>query len=290
MSSGATSAVTSGATSIGTVGLLHPGAMGATVGAACRADVIWCRDDRSAATGARAEAAGLRAVGRLEELVERSDLIVSVCPPAEAVRVADEVAATGYRGPYVDANAIAPSTARRIAERFDRFVDGGIVGPPAERPGTTRLYLSGDDAGIDRIAALWADTALDAVTIDGGPGAASALKMAYATWTKVSSALLLDVRALARAEGVEQALLREWGLSQPGTTERSARTAAGVAPKAWRFMGEMDEIARSFRDAGLPAEFADGAGRVYERLSTFKDDPDVTLDAVLRALLEAPTR
>ena len=269
-------------TSIGTVGLLHPGAMGATIGAACRADVIWCRDGRSAATVARAGAAGLSAVGRLEELVERSDLIVSVCPPAEAVRVADDVAATGFRGLYLDANAIAPSTARQIAERFDRFVDGGIVGPPAEHPGTTRLYLSGDPAGD--VAELWRDSKVETRVIDGGAGAASALKMAYATWTKVSAALLLDVRALARAEGVDGALLDEWSISQAGTADRSASTARAVGPKAWRFTGEMEQIELAFGELGLPTGFAAGAADVYRRLSSFKDDTDVELDAVLRAL------
>jgi hypothetical protein len=109
--------------------------------------------------------------------------------------------------------------------------------------------------------------------------------MAYATWTKVSGALLLDVRALARAEGVEEALLAEWAISQPGTAERSAATARGVSAKAWRFIGEMEQIATAFRDVGLPAGFADGANELYDRLAEFKDAADVDLDKVLQALL-----
>jgi len=265
-----------------TVGLLHPGAMGATIGGACRAEVLWCADGRSTATRMRADEHRLVAVGSLSELVERSDVIVSVCPPAAAVDVADAVARLGFDGVYVDANAIAPSTARAVATRFRHFVDGGIVGPPATTPGSTRLYLSGPDA--TSVAELWPDRPLDVRVIDGGAGAASALKMAYATWTKVSGALLLDVRALARAEGVDEALLSEWEISQPGTAERSERTAAGVAPKAWRFVGEMREIERTFRDAGLPAGFAAGAAELYERLVSFKDRTDADLDAVTRQL------
>jgi 3-hydroxyisobutyrate dehydrogenase-like beta-hydroxyacid dehydrogenase len=269
------------------VGLLHPGAMGATVGGACSAEVLWCSDGRSPQTVARAAQRGLIDVGALPELVERSDVIVSVCPPSSAGDVAAAVAQFGFDGVYVDANAIAPATAREIAGRFDRFVDGGIVGPPAERPGTTRLYLSGADARA--VADLWAGSALDARVIDGGPGAASALKMAFATWTKVSSALLLDVRALARAEGVEDALLAEWAISMPDTIERSERTAAGVGPKAWRFVGEMEQMVRAFGDAGLPDGFARGAAELYERLAAFKDADDVTLDAVLAELLDEPS-
>lgn len=268
-----------------TVGILHPGAMGATVGAACGAEVIWCPAGRSDASVARAESAGLQPVDSLGDLVERSEVIVSVCPPASAADVADDVAATGFDGVYVDANAIAPATARGIAARFERFVDGGIVGPPAHQAGTTRLYLSGPEAGD--VATLWDGSVLDARVIDGGAGAASALKMAFATWTKVSSALLLDVRALARVEGVEDALLAEWAISMPDTAERSERTAAGVGPKAWRFVGEMEQMVRAFADAGLPDGFSKGAADLYERLASFKDADGVTLDAVLAALLDS---
>lgn len=266
-----------------TVGLLHPGAMGVTVGASCSAPVAWCSAGRSPASAARATRAGFEDAGSLAALVERVDVVVSVCPPGEALAVADSVAALGFEGVYVDVNAIAPATARAVAARFDRYVDGGIVGPPAEDAGTTRCYLSGPEARS--VAELWAGSVLDTRVIGEEVGAASALKMAYATWTKVSAALLLDVRALARAEGVEEALLTEWAVSQPGTAERSEATAVGVAPKAWRFVGEMSEIATAFESAGLPTGFGLGAADLYERLSPFRDRDDLDLDAVLAALL-----
>lgn len=257
--------------------------MGVSVGAACTSPVLWASDGRSPATAQRAASADLDDAGAIGALVERSDVIVSVCPPDRATSVADEVAALGFAGVYVDANAVSPDTSRSISERFDRFVDGGIVGPPAHRHGTTRLYLSGDEASV--VAGLWDGSALDARAIDGGPGAASALKMAYATWTKIGGALLLDVRALARAEGVEDALLDEWLISQPGTADRSEATARGVATKAWRFGGEMDEIAATFASAGLPDGFGIAAGELYRRLAGFKDRGDATLDEVLDTLL-----
>jgi 3-hydroxyisobutyrate dehydrogenase-like beta-hydroxyacid dehydrogenase len=215
-------------------------------------------------------------------LVERSDVIVSVCPPGSALDVADQVAAIGFDGIYVDANAIAPATARSVGDRFERFVDGGIIGPPAVRAGITRLYLSGDDAGT--VAPLWDGSFLDVRPIDGGPGAASALKIAYATWTKVSSAMLLAVRALARAEGIEQALLDEWEISLPGTAERSEATATMTAHKAWRFDGEMAEIAASFAAHGLPTGFGDAGRDIFGRMSGFKGVDDATLDDVLEAI------
>lgn len=262
--------------------------MGATVAAACTGEVSWCSAGRSDATNERARAAGLVAVPTLDQLVERSEVIVSICPPGSATAVADDVADLGFAGIYVDANAVAPATSRAIASRFERFVDGGIIGPPATRSGSTRLYLSGDDPATTRtVADLWAGSVLDARPIDGGPGAATALKMAYALWTKVSSSMLLTVRALAAAEGVDDALLAEWEISQPGTGARSEATATMTAPKAWRFVGEMEQIADSLAANGLPTGFAEAAVDVYSRLAEFRDRPDVTLADVLDRLGQA---
>ncbi|HEY4610918.1 MAG TPA: hypothetical protein VIH06_16990, partial [Ilumatobacteraceae bacterium] len=163
-------------------GFLHPGAMGASLAAACTGDRLWCSTGRSPATRARAEAAGLIDVGTLEALVGGADTIVSVCPPTSAAAVADSVATLGFEGTYVDANAIAPATTRAIGERFARFVDGGVIGPPAKFPGTTRLYLSGADSS--RIAELWTGSAVETRVVEGGVGAASAVKMCFAAWTK----------------------------------------------------------------------------------------------------------
>jgi len=262
--------------------------MGASVADACTGEVFWCSAGRSAATAERAGAAGLVAVPTLGELVERSEVIVSVCPPGSASAVAADVADLGFDGIYVDANAIAPAASRALASRFGRFVDGGIIGPPTTRAGTTRLYLSGDDPATTRtVADLWAGSVLDARPTDGGPGAASALKMAYALWTKVSSSMLLTVRALATAEGVDDALLAEWDISQPGTAGRSEITASMTAPKAWRFVGEMEQIANSLAANGLPIGFGEAAADLYARMAEFRDQPDVTLADVLDRIGQA---
>ena len=93
------------------VGLLHPGEMGAALGAALArrgVTVVWASEDRSNATSERATTAGLEDVGSIRQLAHRSDVIVSVCPPHAAADVAESVA--GFRGIFVDANAIAPET------------------------------------------------------------------------------------------------------------------------------------------------------------------------------------
>lgn len=267
--------------------LLHPGAMGASVGAALAGnghDVAWVSANRSAATRDRAHRAGLRAVASLDEALD-VDIVISVCPPDAAVAVAQSVTGRGFAGIYVDGNAVSPDTAARV-ERLvgDRYVDGGIVGPPAWREGTTRFYLSGNCA--NRVASLFENTLVDARVVDGGPGAASALKMCYAAYAKGSIALILGVRALAENNGVSNALLAEWNISQPGLVRRSESGATATSLKAWRFVGEMHEIAATFSAANLPSGFHEAAAELYGRMAAFKDTPGgADAEAVLRAIL-----
>jgi 3-hydroxyisobutyrate dehydrogenase-like beta-hydroxyacid dehydrogenase len=248
------------------VGVLHPGEMGSAVAAALREGgetVLWASAGRSAATAERAREAGLEDAGEVAELCRRCDVVLSICPPHAALDVAQ--AAGGFAGTYVDANAISPETARTIASLHDRFVDGGIVGPPPLEAGRTRLYLSGGEA--DAIAGLFACTAVDARVISAEPGAASALKAAYAGWTKASAALLLTQRALARAEGVEGVLLEEWRLSLPELEEEYASAQRSGRRKGWRWVGEMEEIARSMGAHDLPTGFHEAAAEVFRDTS-----------------------
>src|ERR1700759_5359157 len=120
-----------------TIGLLHPGEMGAAVGR-CLVEqdhtVLWVPQGRSPATAHRAAAAGLTEAGSLADLTARSEVILSVCPPQAARAVAASVNGAGFGGRYVDANAIAPQTVRAVAEVVTKagaaFTDGGIIGLP----------------------------------------------------------------------------------------------------------------------------------------------------------------
>ena len=162
--------------------------------------VIGASEGRSPASRARAAEAGMQDRGSLAAVATEAEVIVSVCPPGRAEELAQLVEQAGFGGLYVDANAVAPATARRIAQRFPRFADGGIIGPPPWLAGTTRLYVSGPEAAL--VAQLFASGPLDVRLVEGEPGAASAVKVCYAAWTKGTSAVLLSIRALAVAEGV----------------------------------------------------------------------------------------
>jgi hypothetical protein len=117
--------------------------------------------------------------------------------------------------------------------------------------------------GASEIAALFSGTPLEAVDLGEDLTAASALKMAYAAWTKGSAALLLAARELSERLGVDEALRAEQARSIPGLDERWAAARASAQAKGWRWVGEMEEIARTFADAGLPPGFHEAAADVY---------------------------
>lgn len=167
------------------IGILHPGQMGMVVAFSARNsgnEVFWASDSRSAATRERAAQAGLNDAGTLSKLCELCPLIVSVCPQEFAEEIAEQVARHSYQGTYVDANAISPDRTQRIARRLEecgaRFVDGGIIGPPAlARNLTWLLYLAGEHAPGD--APYFSSGPIEVEVLAGGVGRASALKICF---------------------------------------------------------------------------------------------------------------
>jgi 3-hydroxyisobutyrate dehydrogenase-like beta-hydroxyacid dehydrogenase len=257
--------------------------------------VYWASAGRSAATRARAEQQGLTDVGTVAELCARSSLLVSVCPPHAAEDVARQVAAQGYRGLYLDANAISPQHMQRLAEVLAQagasVVDGGIVGGPAWEPGRTWLYLSGPRA--QEVIPCFAAGPLETHVLSAELGVASGLKMCYAAYSKGTTALLAAILAAADTFGVRAPLEQAWIRDDPTFSARTTQRVRRSSAKAWRFAGEMDEIAETFRGAGLPGEYHAAAAEIFRRLAPFKDAPEPPpLDAVLAALRgtgEAPS-
>jgi 3-hydroxyisobutyrate dehydrogenase-like beta-hydroxyacid dehydrogenase len=274
------------------LGILHPGNMGISVAASAQkggCEVYWVSEGRSAQTRERAEKHSLYDAGTLAELCDTCSVIASVCPPHAAEEVASQVLACGFSGLYLDANAISPQRVVRIGDRMTAagvaFVDGGIIGGPAWEPGQTWLYLAGERA--DEVAACFDGAPLETALIGEAIGKASALKMCYAAWTKGSTALLCAILGTAEALGVWPELQRQWERDWPGFSEQSVNRARRVTAKAWRFVGEMEEISATFAGAGLPGGFHAAASDLYQRIAQFKDAPETPpLEEVLDALIQ----
>lgn len=271
------------------IGILHPGEMGISVAAAAQKGghgVFWASEGRSPETRDRAQSHSLMNTHSLEELCRTCTMIISICPPHAAEQVAGQVLAHSFKGLYVDANAISPQRALRIGEMLAAdgvaFVDGGIIGGPAWEANTTWLYLCGREAG--RVADCFAAGPLQAEVVGEEIGRASAVKMCYAAYAKGTTALVGATLAAAERLGVREQLENQWRRDDPEFPEEAAGRLRRSAAKAWRFTGEMEEIAATFKEAGLPDGFHNAAGEIYRRLAEFKGKPAPSLETVLKTL------
>jgi 3-hydroxyisobutyrate dehydrogenase-like beta-hydroxyacid dehydrogenase len=244
--------------------------MGHSVGQALREHglrVITCLQGRSERTRGLAKEAGIADVPTYGDLVREADLILSILVPAQAVHAAKVVAQalseTGTALVYADCNAISPQTAREvgatIVEAGGRFVDASIVGGPPRGGSSPRLYVAGPDTSA--MEAL-REFGLNVVVLGEEIGLASAIKMCYAAWTKGSTALCTELLTAAVALGVFDALKEEFQGSQSAMLRRMERLPA-MPIKSRRFVGEMEEIAKTFAEVGLTPQMLAGAADMY---------------------------
>ncbi|MCE2399308.1 NAD(P)-dependent oxidoreductase [Candidatus Poribacteria bacterium] len=258
-----------------TIGILSPGDMGHTVGDVLRQNglrVISCLEGRSQRTRDLAQKVGIVDVQTYPEFVNEADLILSIMVPAQAMNAAELVAEilqqTETNLTYVDCNAIAPQTVRKLGEVITSaggiFVDASIIGPPPRRPGATRFYASGPN--LDAFSEL-SHYGLDVRTLGDEIGLASAIKMCYASLTKGLTALCTELLTAAEALGVSDALTEEFKLSQAALYERMERGLPSMPPKARRWIGEMEEISDTFAHVGLTPNILAGAADMYRLVS-----------------------
>ncbi|MCC7486140.1 MAG: NAD(P)-dependent oxidoreductase [Burkholderiales bacterium] len=258
------------------VGVVSPGDMGQAIArriAESGFAVHVALDGRSERTKALAREAGLHDCGGMEQLVRTCELVLSVINPGEAMNVAREAAAamkiTGRRIAFADLNAVSPRTARDeasvIQEAGGAFIDGGIIGPPPrgdkDRP---RIYVSGPDAYLlERIL----HPNLQVRVMSERIGDASGVKMCYAAMTKGTTALAVELLVAARKLGVEQALEKELRESRNDVFDWQLRNIAVMPPKAYRWVPEMQEIARTFGELGMTRRIFEGATDVYQMVA-----------------------
>ncbi len=255
-----------------TVAVMAPGDMGHAVGAMLHRHglrVITCLEGRSARTRALASKAGIRAVVDEDGLVGEADILLSILVPAQAENLARRIAAALERTRstllYVDCNAIAPQTTRRVGALVEaagaRFVDAGIIGPPPRTNSRTIFYASGPHVAD---FAILRDFGLDVRMVSARPGDASAVKMCYAALTKGTTAVMTELSLAAKRLGVADTLREELEQSQQAALERMANAVPAMVPKAHRWVGEMEEIAKTFEGCGLTPKTFLGAAEIYD--------------------------
>jgi 3-hydroxyisobutyrate dehydrogenase-like beta-hydroxyacid dehydrogenase len=288
-----------------TVAILSPGDMGHNVGRALgEADlkVITCLQGRSTRTRALAQAAGIRDVSTLEEMVTQADIVMSILVPGEALKVGCLVAkalkATGSTPYFAECNAISPQTTREIGrvitEGGGRYIDCGIVGSPPGKSKPPRFYVS----GAHSLVMLEINgKGIDVRPLGDEIGRASGIKMCYASMTKGTSALYTAVLLTAQALGLSEELKAEFASSQPQVLQHMEHDIPPLPSKAHRWIGEMEEIAATYERAGVTPHFHQGAAEIYRLISRspFGSERAETIDTkrtlahTIESLADMPT-
>ena len=251
-----------------TVAVVAQGAMGAGVGARLvkhGLHVITSLAGRSEASAKRAKAAGMVAVSD-QECVQ-ADFFLAICPPSDALALAEKMAAliapSKKKPIYVDCNAVSPPTkvaiGNAILKAGSPFVDVGIIGLPPKEGYSPFLHASGPDAA--KFGAL-NDFGIKVNVIEGPIGAASALKMSYAGITKGITAVGSMMMLAATRAGVADRLRGELERSHPAFITNFQRAVPDMFDKAYRFVGEMEEIA-DFAGEDKPAR------QIYQAIAEF---------------------
>jgi putative dehydrogenase len=250
------------------VGLIGAGEMGSGVGgwlAAHGVDVRTTLAGRSAASAERVHRAGIGTVDDLAAIARTCALVLSIVPPDKAYSVAEGFAAAYEPGAplvYVDCNAVAPETVRKVGDVISAagmaFVDAGIIGgPPREGYDGPNIYASGPN-----VAAFEALNAhgLHVRPLDGPIGMASALKMCYGGLTKGITGIGSAMFACAEHGGLSEALAAEFSASQPALYAWLMHQIPTMYRKAYRWDGEMREVASFGKNEP-------GVAKMYEGLA-----------------------
>ncbi|MEU3495386.1 DUF1932 domain-containing protein [Kitasatospora cineracea] len=273
------------------LGLLHPGSMGAAVAACAMSTgtrVLWCPTGRSEASVRRAEQAGLEPVPVLEELLAQCDVVLSLCPPAAAEDVADQIAASSFSGVFVEGNAISPERMSRIAEKVGRsavVVDGAVIGSPPVGAKRCALYLAGPAGATAVVEELFTGTAVSVPVLGDELGRASALKLSYTAYQKASRVLAALAYGLAEHHGVDQELLDVAG-KRAGSYLVETDYIAKTAARGWRWAPELEEAADALDAAGLPDELLRAAATTLDLWTDAKDRRGLTARDALAILKE----
>ncbi len=253
---------------------MSPGDMGSGVGGALKQNglrVMTALNGRSDTSKKRAAEESFEDVGSLDELVKKCDLILSILVPSEALSFAQEVAEAIVRTrsevAVADCNAVSPATAMKIGEIITlaggKYIDAGIIGPSPRRGTAPRFYASGEHASI--LGEL-DKKGISVPIMDGPIGRASGLKMVYAALTKGTAALYASTLMTAHSLGLYEALIKEMELSQAGTLAAMNRVKT-ISAQAFRWIGEMEEIAATFGDAGMSSNIHTGAAETFLQIA-----------------------
>ena len=239
-------------------------------------EVLTFDQDRGEVSRKRAANAGVQSVASMAELVQSSELIVSIVVPFAATRVAlnvaDAVKKSGRKNLlFLDANAISPMTADEIAAVLNPagidFVDGCIIGSAAKMGKGTIVYVSGQQAS--RLQSLESFN-IPIKVLGPNTNQASAFKVVYAGLTKGLQGLFCELFMGARRFGLLKEVTAQYEDSFPGLIDKVSSSIVGLRIHARRRAEEMDELKRTFNHHGMESFMAPAVQKVLESIAALE--------------------
>jgi len=259
---------------IESVAILSPGDMGHAIGQLLKENelrVLTCLMGRSNRTKQLSEQAGITDVPNMNDLVEQSDVLMSVtvseAVPGLCREIADAVKATGTDLLFAECNAIAPELSKEMEGVLKaggaRYVDASIIGGPPRNGSSPRVYASGDNASeFEQLR----DFGLDVRNLGPQLGRASGIKMCYAAMTKGTTALHTELLIAAEKMGLTKELMAEFSGGQQAAVTRMEGWIPSMPAKSRRWVSEMEEVEKTFNDLGLTPDIFKGVADMYRMI------------------------
>ena len=259
------------------IGLIGLGEMGSEIGRYLvmnDLEVISVYEGRSEISKKRASKYKIRDAGSIEQFCKISDLVISIIPPDKAIETANLY--TSYKNKdgqiYCDLNAISTITAKKIKLLLDEkkidYVDGAIMGGPPTENYSPRIYLSGK---LSEKLNFLNGKGIELMVLKGSDFKASATKMVYASITKGSKALVAGALIAAKKNNVYDELMEELKYSEEYFSLVAKNQIPSIKHKAYRWVGEMNEISLTYKESGLTGGFHSEAENVYELIKNLPD-------------------
>ena len=260
-----------------TITLMSPGEMGSPIAEEIINSgirVISPLKNRSKQTFERAKKFGIEDSITLKESIDQSDLIISILVPDAAQELAKDIAKYSIELDkeifFADLNAISPETVLNMNNTFSnskvKFIDGGIIGTPPKGKNMPRIYVSGKNSNyFKKLDGL----GMKVIDMAGEIGAASAMKMAYASITKGYSSLLIAAVTLSIRTNNFDSLMKELEFSQPNVFN-DLKNLRSIPSKAHRWIGEMEEISKTYMENKITGDFHSGSRSIYKNVSESK--------------------
>ena len=259
------------------IGLIGLGEMGSEIGRYLvmnDLEVISVYEGRSEISKKRASKYKIRDTGSIEQFCKISDLVISIIPPDKAVETANLY--TSFKNKdgqiYCDLNAISTITAKKIKLLLDEkkidYVDGAIMGGPPTENYSPRIYLSGK---LSEKLNFLNGKGIELMVLKGSDFKASATKMVYASITKGSKALVAGALIAAKKNNVYDELMEELKYSEEYFSLVAKNQIPSIKHKAYRWVGEMNEISLTYKESGLTGGFHSEAENVYELIKNLPE-------------------